>query len=75
MRLYNEAVASYKKKSAETFSSLTDYFKDCSEYKDLGEKSKRAYDGYLKLVESRVWLDANRRSRRQAFARRLQRVS
>jgi hypothetical protein len=68
MRLYNEAVASYKKKSAETFSSLTDYFKDCSEYKDLGEKSKRAYDGYLKLVESRVWLDANRRSRRQACA-------
>ena len=33
MRLYNEAVASYKKKSTETFSSLIDYFKDCSEYK------------------------------------------
>jgi len=53
MRLYNEAVASYKKKSAETFSSLIDYFKDCSEYKDLGEKSKRAYDGYLKLIEAK----------------------
>ena len=51
MRLYNEAVTSYKKKSAETFSSLIDYFKDCSEYKDLGDKSKRAYDGYLKLIE------------------------
>ena len=35
---------------AETFSSLIDYFKDCSEYKDLGEKSKHAYDGYLKLI-------------------------
>ena len=53
MRLYNEAVASYKKKSAETFSSLIDYFKDCNEYKDLGEKSKRAYDGYLKLIEAK----------------------
>jgi integrase len=53
MRLYNEAVASYKKKSAETFSSLIDYFKDCSEYKDLGDKSKRAYDGYLKLIEAK----------------------
>ena len=51
MRLYNEAVASYKKQSSETFSSLIDYFKDCSEYKDLGEKSKRAYDDYLKLIE------------------------
>ena len=53
MRLYNEAVASYKKKSAETFSSLIDYFKDCSEYKDIGDKSKRAYDGYLKLIEGK----------------------
>jgi hypothetical protein len=51
MRLYNEAVASYSKKSSETFSSLVDYFKDCSEYKDLGDKSKRAYDGYLKFIE------------------------
>jgi integrase len=53
MRLYDEAVASYKKKSAETLSSLIDYFRDCSEYKDLGEKSKRAYDGYLKLIEAK----------------------
>jgi hypothetical protein len=52
MRLYNEAVAGYKK-SAETFNSLIDYFKDCSEYKDLSDKSKRAYDGYLKLVETK----------------------
>ncbi|MGY8668722.1 tyrosine-type recombinase/integrase [Bradyrhizobium sp. UFLA05-109] len=50
MRLYNKAVASYANKKAETFSSLIDYFKDCSEYKDLGDKSKRAYDGYLKLI-------------------------
>ena len=41
MRLYNEAVASYKKQSAEAFSSLIDYFKDRSEYKDLSDKSKR----------------------------------
>ena len=53
MRLYNEAVASSKKKSAETFSSLIDYFKDCGEYKDLSDKSKRAYDGYLKLIEAK----------------------
>ena len=51
MHLYNEAAASYSRKSSETFSSLIDYFKDCSEYKDLGEKSKRAYDDYLKLIE------------------------
>jgi len=53
MHLYNEAVASYKKKTAASFSSLIDYFKDCSEYKDLGDKSKRAYDGYLKLIEAK----------------------
>src|SRR5258705_13800679 len=53
MRLYNEAVASYKKESAETFSSLIDYFKDCNEYKDLSEKSKRAYEGYLKLIDAK----------------------
>jgi len=53
VRLYNEAVASHRKKSAETFSSLIDYFKDQSEYKGLGTKSKRAYDGYLKLIEAR----------------------
>ena len=35
-----EIFASYKKKSTETFSSLIDY-KDCSEYKDLGENSNR----------------------------------
>ena len=53
MQLYNEAVASYKRKSSEKFSSLIDYFKDCAEYKDLGEKSKRSFDGYLKLVEAK----------------------
>jgi integrase len=53
MRIYNEAVASYRKREAETFTSLIDYFKDCSEYKDLGEKSKRAYSGYLKLIEAK----------------------
>ncbi|WP_225188388.1 hypothetical protein [Bradyrhizobium sp. IC3195] len=56
MRLYNEAVSSYTTKTAETFSSLIDYFKDCSEYKDLGDKSKRAYDGYLKLIEAKFGL-------------------
>ncbi|RTE94719.1 hypothetical protein D6B98_02700 [Bradyrhizobium sp. LVM 105] len=47
------AIVLYAPKKAETFSSLIDYFKDCSEYKDLGEKSKRAYDGYLKLLEAK----------------------
>jgi integrase len=53
MQRYNEAVASYKKKSSATFSSLIDYFKDSSEYKSLGDKSKRAYDSYLKLIEAK----------------------
>jgi hypothetical protein len=50
-RCYNEAVASRRRKSAETFSSLIDYFKDHDEYKSLSDKSKRAYDSYLKLIE------------------------
>jgi integrase len=53
VRLYNEAVASHRKRSTETFSSLIDYFKDQSEYKSLSDKSKRAYDGYLKLIEAK----------------------
>ena len=53
VRLYQEVVASHRKKSTETFSSLIDYFKDCSEYKDLSDKSKRAYYGYLKLIEAK----------------------
>ena len=51
--MYSEAVAAYKKKSAETFSSLIDYFKDQSEYTGLGDKSKRAYDQYLALIEAK----------------------
>jgi integrase len=53
VRLYGEAIATKAKRTTETFSSLIDYFKDCGEYKDLGEKSKRAYDGYLKLIEAK----------------------
>jgi hypothetical protein len=53
VRLYNEAVASHRKKSTETFSSLIDYFKDQSEFKSLSDKSERAYDGYLKLIEAK----------------------
>jgi hypothetical protein len=53
VRLYNEAVASHRKKSTETFSSLIDYFKDQSEYKSLSDKSTRAYDGYLKRIEAK----------------------
>src|SRR5438067_7428471 len=51
IRLYWEAIAA-KKKNAETFSSLIDYFKDQSEYTGLGDKSKRAYDQYLALIDA-----------------------
>jgi hypothetical protein len=53
VRLNNEAVASHRKRSTETFSSLIDYFKDQSEFKSLSDKSKRAYDGYLELIEAK----------------------
>jgi hypothetical protein len=53
IRLYSEAVAAKAKKSTETFSSLIDYFKDQSEYTGLGDKSKRAYDQYLALIEAK----------------------
>jgi hypothetical protein len=53
IRLYGEAIAAKKAKGAETFSSLIDYFKDQSEYTSLGDKSKRAYDQYLALVEAK----------------------
>ncbi|MCK1638530.1 tyrosine-type recombinase/integrase [Bradyrhizobium sp. 157] len=53
IRLYSEAIASKPKKSTETFSSLIDYFKDQSEYTGLGDKSKRAYDQYLALIEAK----------------------
>lgn len=53
IRLYGEAIAAKVKKSAETLSSLIDYFKDQSEYTGLGDKSKRAYDRYLALIEAK----------------------
>jgi hypothetical protein len=53
LRLYNEAVASHRKRSTETFSSLIDYFKDQSEYRSLSDKSKHAYAVYLKLIEAK----------------------
>jgi len=53
IRLYSEAVAGKAKKSTETFISLIDYFKDQSEYTGLGDKSKRAYDQYLTLIEAK----------------------
>jgi hypothetical protein len=53
VRLYSEAIAAKPKKGAETFSSLIDYFKDQSEYTCLGDKSKRAYDQYLALIEAK----------------------
>ncbi|ODM84153.1 hypothetical protein A6X20_00075 [Bradyrhizobium elkanii] len=53
VRLYSEAIAAKPNKGAETFSSLIDYFKDQSEYKGLGDKSKRAYDQYLALIEAK----------------------
>src|SRR5215472_1056023 len=52
IRQYSEATAA-KKKDVETFSSLIDYFKDQSEYTGLGDKSKRAYDQYLALIEAK----------------------
>ena len=53
IRSYSEAVAGKAKKSMETFISLIDYFKDQSEYTGLGDKSKRAYDQYLALIEAK----------------------
>jgi hypothetical protein len=53
VRLYSEAVTAKMKKSAGTFRSLIDYFKDQSEYTSLGDKSKRAYDQYLKLIDAK----------------------
>jgi hypothetical protein len=53
IRLYSEAIAARRKKGSETFSSLIDYFRDQSEYTCLGDKSKRAYDQYLALIEAR----------------------
>ena len=53
VQLYSEAVAAKVKRSDETFGSLIDYFKDQSEYTALGDKSKRAYDQYLKLIEAK----------------------
>jgi integrase len=53
IRSYSEAVAGKAKKSMETFISLIDYFKDQSEYTGLGDKSKRAYDQYLVLIEAK----------------------
>jgi hypothetical protein len=52
VRLYSEAIAVKAKKNDATFRSLIDYFKDQSEYDGLGDKSKRAYDQYLKLVDA-----------------------
>jgi integrase len=53
VHLYGEAITAKVKKSAETFSSLIDYFKDQSEYTGLGDKTKRAYDLYLKLIDAK----------------------
>lgn len=52
IRLYGEAIATKKHKNAETFSTLIDYLKDQSEYTSLGDKSKRAYEQYLALIEA-----------------------
>ena len=41
VRLYSEAVTAKMKKSAETFRSLIDYFKDQSEYTGLSRVSRR----------------------------------
>jgi integrase len=51
IRLYGEAVK--KKEPAGTMRTLIDYFKDTDEYKQLGDKSRRAYDSYLKLIEGK----------------------
>jgi len=56
IRLYSEAVAARQKKNDDIFRSLIDYFKDQSEYGRLGEKSKRAYDQYLKLIDAEFGL-------------------
>jgi hypothetical protein len=41
-------------KRARRHSALSsNYFKEQSEYKGLSDKSKRAYDGYLKLIEAK----------------------
>jgi integrase len=53
VHLYGEAITAKVKKSAETFSSLIDYFRDQSEYTGLGDESKRAYDQYLKLIDAK----------------------
>jgi integrase len=53
VRLYGEAVA-VKPKSTGTLRSLIDYFKDQPEYtKVIGDKSRRAYDNYLKLIDAK----------------------
>jgi hypothetical protein len=68
VRLTSDAVTAKMKKSAETFRSLIDYFKDQSEYTSLGDKSKRAYDQYLKLIDAKFGSMPIGRARRQASA-------
>jgi integrase len=52
-RLYNEAVSAKAQKREGTLRSLIDYFKDQIEYTSLSDKSKRAYDQYLILLDAK----------------------
>lgn len=51
-RQFDEA-ATKRTKPMGTLSSLIDYFKDSSDYKDLSEASKRNYKLYLGLIEKK----------------------
>jgi hypothetical protein len=51
VRLYGEA--GKKKSSEDNVRSLIDYFKDNEEYTGLSRHARRAYDGYLKLIDAR----------------------
>jgi integrase len=52
-RLYNEAVSAKTQKREGMLRSLIDYFKDQVEYTSLSDKSKRAYDQYLALLDAK----------------------
>lgn len=53
LALYNAAVAGKTTKPGDTMRGLIDYFKDSDEYKSKGADTRRAYDGYLKLIEQK----------------------
>jgi integrase len=53
LRLYNDAVSGRKQPATGTMRSLVDYFMDSDEYKSKSPHSRRAYDTYLKLIDTR----------------------